>query len=237
MKISEILTTPSNIDENKFGDLVLDRMRERDIRYDTVSSDLNLPASMLRLIITGKRQLPSKKIEEIIKYFDISYDEIPISSKKEIVLKGEKIFISYSHKDTEFMERLMVHLKPLKCQGLIDPWIDTKLLAGEKWKKEIKESLNVAKVAILLVSADFLASDFIVNNELPLILQHEKKKGVLIIPIILKPCRFTRDKNLHEFQAINSPDLPIIALKEYDRELIYDTVAQRIEAQFSDNDS
>lgn len=233
MKLSEIT---KNIDQDEFGNLVLDRMRERDIRYDTVSSDLSLSPSMLRLIITGKRRLSSNKIIEIIKYFDFSDDEIPLSSKQSTVSKGEKIFISYSHKDTEFMERLMVHLKPLERLKLVDLWIDTKLLAGDEWKKEIEKSLNTAKVAILLVSADFLASDFIIENELPPILHNAKKKGTLVIPVILKPCRFTREKYLSEFQAINSPDLPIISLNEHDRELIYDTVAQRIETQFSDND-
>jgi TIR domain-containing protein len=126
----------------------------------------------------------------------------------------------------------MVHLKPLQRQGLIDAWVDTKLKAGDKWKKEIESSLSMAKVAILLVSADFLASDFIIENELPPILKGAEDKGTLIIPIMLKPCRFLREKSLNEFQAINSPDEPISALTESERELIYDTVAQRIEIEF-----
>ena len=76
--------------------------------------------------------------------------------------------------------------------------------------------------------------DFIIKDELPPILHSAEEKGTLVIPIILKPCRFTREKSLNKFQAINSPDEPICALYEYDRELIYDTVAQRIEELFGD---
>ena len=83
-----------------------------------------------------------------------------------------------------------------------------------------------------MVSADFLASDFIIDNELPPLLHAAEKKGPLIIPVILKPCRFTREKNLREFQSINPPDEPVSMLDENEQELVYDTIAQRIEEMF-----
>jgi len=92
-----------------------------------------------------------------------------------------------------------VHLKPLERDGLIDLWVDTRLRPGDRWKKEISAALERAQVAILLISADFLASDFITNDELPPILTAAEQKGTRIIPIILKPCRFARDKNLRHF--------------------------------------
>ena len=99
-------------------------------------------------------------------------------------------------------------------------------------EKRNREIIKFSKSCILLISADFLASDLIVEDELQSILHGAEEKGTLIIPIILKPCRFTRERSLNEFQAINSPDEPISVLGEYDRELIYDTVAQRIEDLF-----
>src|SRR5690606_7893081 len=123
--------------------------------------------------------------------------------------KGNKIFISYSHRDKSYLDRLMVHLRPLQKQGLIDAWADTRLQAGDKWKKEIESALKESRVAILMISADFLASDFIIDNELPPLLHAAESKGTRIIPVILKPCRFLREKNLCEFQAVNLPDEPM----------------------------
>jgi hypothetical protein len=130
----------------------------------------------------------------------------------------------------------MIHLKPLEKQGLIDTWVDTRLMAGDKWKKEIEKALKNAKVGILLISADFLASDFIISNELPPLLHSAEEAGTLIIPVILKPCRFLRDKNLREFQAINLPDEPLSQVNDNEREIIYDSIAQRIENIFGYND-
>ena len=139
------------------------------------------------------------------------------------------VFISYSHKDTDFLNRLLVHLQPLQNEGLIDFWVDTKIKAGDKWRNEIEKALKHARVAILLISADFLASEFIVKNELPPLLEKAEMDGTRIIPVIVKPCRFARDKKLSRFQAINPPESPLILLAEGDQESIYDKVAESVE--------
>lgn len=72
--------------------------------------------------------------------------------------RAATVFISYAHEDRDYLDRLLVHLKPLEQQGLIDPWSDRKLAAGDDWQGRIEERLAAAKAAILLVSADFLAS-------------------------------------------------------------------------------
>lgn len=78
-----------------------------------------------------------------------------------------KVFVSYSHVDAEWLKRLQVHLKPLERQGLVERWDDTRIAAGQKWQTEIRNAIDSAAVAILLISADFLASDFIDRDELP----------------------------------------------------------------------
>ncbi len=77
------------------------------------------------------------------------------------------VFISYSHKDKKWLERLQAHLKPLERAGLVDRWDDTRIEAGDEWRKEIRQALDAARVVVLLVSADFMASDFIAKDELP----------------------------------------------------------------------
>lgn len=143
--------------------------------------------------------------------------------------KLQRIFISYCHRDSEYLDRLLVHLKPLEKEGLIDLWTDKKLRPGDLWKREIEMALHRANVAVLLVSADFLASEFIINNELPPLLRNAEEKGTRIIPLILKPCRFVREENLCQFHAINDPQKPLIHLAEGERERLYDSVASEIE--------
>jgi hypothetical protein len=143
--------------------------------------------------------------------------------------KAKSIFVSYSHTDVEYLDRLKVHLKPFEKKGQIDLWSDTKIKAGEKWKDKISTALDKSIIAILLISADFLASDFIVDNELPPLLKAAEEKGKVILPLILKPCRFTRDENLSKFQSINDPKFPLSKLSENDKEETYVKVADLID--------
>ena len=69
-----------------------------------------------------------------------------------------KIFISYSHADKEWLDRLRRHLKPLVREGDLDCWDDTHIRPGDDWKQEIENALDTAQVAVLLISADFFAS-------------------------------------------------------------------------------
>ena len=168
------------------------------------------------------------RLQSLIKEALESPDKFSNRPKTETQIN--KVFVSYSHKDVEFLNRLLVHLRPLEFEGLIDLWVDTKIKAGEKWKVAIENALEHSRVAILLISADFLASTFIVENELPPLLANAELEGTKIIPVIVKPCRFTRDKHLSVFQAINNPTSPIANLSDGKREEIYDKVAEAVES-------
>lgn len=140
-----------------------------------------------------------------------------------------RVFISYSHTDREYLDRLLVHLTPLQRDGLLELWADTHLRAGDKWNSEIEKALSRATVAVLLVSADFLASDFIARDELPPLLKSAEERGARVIPVIVKPCRFNRDKHLRHFQAINTPERALVLLPSGQQELVYDQLASEIE--------
>jgi hypothetical protein len=141
-----------------------------------------------------------------------------------------RIFISYSHKDTKHLERLRTHLAFYELRGLLDTWDDTKLAPGSLWHEEIKKAIKQTKVAILLVSADFLASKFIAENELLPLLVAAETEGTIIIPVILSACAFQASE-LAQFQAVNKPSDPIEGMRKSDREKIWNDVTEFISKQ------
>lgn len=156
-------------------------------------------------------------------------DKYSYESALEFRSKKQRIFVSYSHSDKEYVERLLVHLRPLQKQGMLELWVDTHLRAGDNWKNEIQKALERATAAILIISADFLASDFIVDNELPPLLRNAEEKGTRILPLIAKPCRFTRDPNLKHFQSINDPKEALVLLDSGHQEKILDALCAEVE--------
>jgi hypothetical protein len=148
---------------------------------------------------------------------------------KSSVQRRTRVFVSYSHVDAAWLERLRVHLKPLERDGAIDLWDDTRIKAGAVWREEIAKAIDSARVAVLLISADFLASDFIVDNELPPLLTAAAKDGLVTIPVIVSPSRFSHDSELSQFQAVNAPSLPLSAMSRNDQEQLLVKVSAAIE--------
>ena len=143
-----------------------------------------------------------------------------------------KVFISYSHADKEWLDRLKRHLKPLVREGNLDCWDDTHIRPGDDWKQEIQNALDTAQVAVLLISADFFASDFIDETELPPLLADAKAKGVRILPVIISASRFKRVPELARFQAVNPPDRPLDEMPRAEQEKVLERLAHTIESIF-----
>jgi hypothetical protein len=133
------------------------------------------------------------------------------------------------------LERLRAHLNSLVRDQSIEVWDDTKIKVGDKWREEIKESIDNAKIAILLISADFLASDFIYRNELPPLLESAKKNGTKIFSVILSPCRFHDYDTINQYHAINDPQKPLIELSRVKKEKIWNKLCIEIKAYFEDS--
>lgn len=145
----------------------------------------------------------------------------------------DSVFISYSHRDRRWLDRLMVHLKPLERAGMIVPWEDTRIRAGERWRDEIETSMAAARVAVLLVSAEFLASDFIAKNELPPLLESARAKGLIVIPVIVSPCRYEQTPALASLQSINPPSKALSRLRKADSEEYFVKLSIQIEGALS----
>ncbi len=97
-----------------------------------------------------------------------------------------KVFISYAHKDAKFLKLLQTILKPMVREDRIYPWADTLIEPSGKWREEIAEAIDTADFAILLVSDNFLESDFIAEKELPPLLERKPVYWVLVSDCLWK---------------------------------------------------
>ena len=103
-------------------------------------------------------------------------------------MSSPRIFISYSHQDEAWKDRLVGHLRVLELEGELSVWDDRKIAAGDDWLPAIREALASADAAVLLVSADFLTSEFIRGEEVPALLRRRDEDGLRVIPLIVRPC-------------------------------------------------
>jgi tetratricopeptide (TPR) repeat protein len=137
------------------------------------------------------------------------------------------IFVSYSHKNGPWLERLRTMIAPVLRDQALDLWDDEKILPGALWEREIEKAIESAQVAVLLVTPDFLASKFISEAEFPRILEANRKRGLTIIWVAVSEAliEFTVLKHL---QAANDPKRPLDSLGDADRNATLAKVARAI---------
>lgn len=98
------------------------------------------------------------------------------------------IFISHSHQDSRFVAELEMRLSPLRRRFDFELWSDQRIAVGERWESAIEAALDKVNIALLLVSPDYLASEWIESRELPKLLKRSEEGEARVIPIILRPC-------------------------------------------------
>ncbi len=126
-------------------------------------------------------------------------------------LADNEIFISYSRKDREWLDVLKRNLAPfesINVNGSDMFWDDSKIRQGEEWSNEIDTALARAKAAVLLVTPDFLASQFIKERELPLLLLKAQRKELRLLWIHVRPSSYERTR-FWGYQCLNDPKIPL----------------------------
>jgi len=98
------------------------------------------------------------------------------------------IFFSYSHKDEELRDKLEVALSTMKRQGLIEAWHDRRLRPGDEFDRGVKAELERADIILLLVSPDFINSDYCYDVEMTRAMERHERGEARVIPVILRPC-------------------------------------------------
>lgn len=160
--------------------------------------------------------------------------------------RAPQIFICYAHQDNEssdaskrWLDRLLVFLQPLQLQEQVEIWSDKEIELGDNWHDEIQATLQQVKAAVLLVSHWFLASNYIRNSELPVLLMKAKDKGVKILPILLRSCLWKETTFKYPDPKLGPSELslssiqlpttkPLNALQEFEQDEVLYNIARRI---------
>lgn len=137
------------------------------------------------------------------------------------------VFVSYAHEDRKWADELVKFLAPWIRDKRLDLWEDSRIGLGEDWRKEIRKTLEEATVAVLLVTQNFLASEFISKYELPLLLERAKKKQVRIAWVALGSSTFEATE-LRKFQAVNDPKRPLDTMPKPMRNEAWVDIAEKI---------
>ena len=119
------------------------------------------------------------------------------------------LFYSYAHEDEELRNQLDKHLHLLEHQGLITSWHDREIRAGDDWAIEIDTHLGSAQIILLLISADFLASDYCYGVEMKRALERHFTGEARVIPVVLRPVDWKYDPILSSLQALPTDSKPV----------------------------
>ncbi len=135
------------------------------------------------------------------------------------------IFFCYAREDEALLNKLKTHLRPLQRQGLIDVWYDRDISAGTEWEQEIKEHLNSAQIVLLLVSPDFMDSEYCYSVEMKRALERDARGEAKVIPVILRPV-YWYGEPLGKLQALPTDGKPVTDLNWHDLDrALYDVTA------------
>src|SRR4030095_3484686 len=140
------------------------------------------------------------------------------------------VFISYSHRDEAWKERLLTQLGVLQQQSILELWHDGRIGAGADWYQDICQAMETAHVAVLLISAHFLTSPFILQEEVSRLLTRRQQEGLPIVPILVTPCPWRQAAGLARMQLRPRGARPLSAGNEHQIETELTAVAKEIAA-------
>ena len=138
------------------------------------------------------------------------------------------LFISYSHKDEEYKDFVVSHLKVLERQGVFDVWDDRRIKGGGNWQTEIDAALDRADIAILLISRHFLTSDFIMDHEVQAVLHRHASQDVIPYPLLISDCAWTSIAWLRSLNLRPTDARPLNSFPKPERDQVMTDIAEEI---------
>jgi len=172
-----------------------------------------------------------EEIQEEIDEINAELEMVEEKAKAAREAKRTEVFISYSHSDREYIDNLRPHLEMLKKTTNIKWWDDTQIKSGEQWRKEINKALLKTKIAVLMVSANFFASDFVWNEEYPQILKAAEDSGATILWLPVSHCYY-EDTEIAGYQAVTDPKNPLARCTPAEQDEAYTNLVKRIKELF-----
>ena len=170
--------------------------------------------------------------EEIEKALLLPFkDSLPsslASNAANVSAQRTQVFISYSHQDREWLIKLQKLLKPLIRNQNIILWDDTKIKPGAKWREEIQTALETTKVAVLLVSADFLNSDFIADHELPHLIKASENEELTILWVYISACLYDVTE-IGNYQSAHTPLNPLDSISSAEQQKVLTEICCEIQ--------
>ncbi len=150
-----------------------------------------------------------------------------IGSLESAKRKNIEVFCCYARKDQQLLLELKTHLTPLVREGLITLWADVNIDAGMEWEKEIHRHLSTAHIILLLISPDFMASDYCYSVEMQRAMERHERGEACVIPIILRPVSWQRTP-FGKLQVLPADASPIISGKWHYQDEAFYTVVEGI---------
>ena len=173
---------------------------------------------------------------------EYNFLEESIRNERVLAMGRTKVFISYSSKDKKYVEEMKPFLNSLKRNHNIETWHMDILKPGEKWKEKIHEQMAIAKVAVLMVSQNFLDSTFILDVELPELLQAAKDEQATIMWIPVETCQvkntiITGKKGskicINDYHAVCHPTKPLQSMNKTERTQTYNKLCEAVKYCFN----
>jgi TIR domain len=159
----------------------------------------------------------------------VLYLEHFVSPKVQVT---KPVFISYSHKDAKWLEKLRQFLRPLEDKELVRVWDDSEIRPGSDWLGDISKALESARVAVFLHTQNFLDSPFIREKELPVLIEAAQNRGCLIFVIAVSSSTF-EDSPLAKFQWANPPNEPLDLMSDAEQSKRLTEIYRKMKAAVS----
>jgi hypothetical protein len=173
---------------------------------------MDLPADLGGLVERQAIRIQERSWNDDADHLIAVINDTFVSGAPELAEKRTRgVFISYSHKDEEWKDRLVTQLSVLEVEDILHIWDDRKIQVGDKWNQKISDAMEDARIAILLISADFLISKFIRSEEVPKLLARQEQEGLRVVALIVRPCAWKLVPWLAEIQVRPKDGRPLSA--------------------------